>query len=392
MLIQFPKSFFWGSSTSAAQIETASDHNWRGFKAEDGSIFDRTIDHEQRRSEDLEYICRFGTVYRCGIDWARLQLAPFAVFEQEVVNEYQAFFAELRDRGMTIILVLHHFAHPTWFEQDGGWLEEQNISAYTDFVQQCVFHFGRYVGYWNTFNEPNAYAGMAYYLGKFPPHKKSLRKANRVLNFMAQAHQISYDLIKDQYPAAQVGISIFTAWLEATHPLGRIPAFLADQWLHRRVSRFFSSVDFWGLSYYAYVPFNPWPVTEVERPGKLDRMGIPHDKMWGYKPEGLGNMLRRFHKWYKKPLIVIENGICTDDQELRIKSIKEYLQVVDRVMEEGIPVLGYVHWSTFDNFEWSLGPSYRFGLVAVDPDTKDRKMTPAGEFYAELTETRRLYL
>lgn len=392
MLIQFPSSFFWGSSTSAAQIETASDHNWLGFQAKDGSIFDRTIDHELRRLEDLEYICQFGKMYRCGVDWARLQPDPFAVFDQEVVDEYQEFFAHLRDRGMTIMLVLHHFTNPIWFEERGGWLDENNISAYVDYVQQCVQHFGAYISYWNTFNEPNVFAAAAYLLGKFPPQKKSLRKANRVLNYLGQAHQISYDLIKDQFPDDQVGISLNTAWFDATHLLGRIPAYLVDRWFHRKASRYFTSVDFWGLSYYAYVPFNPKPVTEIEQPGKLKKLGIPHDMMWGYKPEGLGRMLRRFHKWYKKPLIVIENGICTDDADVRIKSIKEYLQVVDGVMEEGIPVLGYLHWSTFDNFEWHLGPSYRFGLVAVHPESKERTMTAAGEFYAELTKTGRLYL
>lgn len=392
MLIQFPENFFWGSSTSAAQIETASNHNWRGFEAEDGSIFDRTIDHEQRRTEDLEYICQFGRVYRCGIDWARLQPKPFSDFDAEAVAEYQAFFGNLRSRGMRIMLVLHHFANPVWFEEREGWLVEDNISAFADYVQKSVLHFGKYINSWNTFNEPNVYASAAFLLGRFPPHKKSLFKAKRVLNYLGQAHQIAYDLIKDQYATHPVGISFNTAWFEGIHPLGRIPAFLADRWFHRNASRYFTTGDFWGLSYYAYVPFNPKPITEIDNPGKLDKLGIPHDKMWGYKPEGLGRMLRRFYKWYKKPLIVIENGICTDDPQERIKSIKDYLQVIDGVMEEGIPVQGYIHWSTFDNFEWNLGLSYRFGLVAVDPVTKDRTMTAAGEFYAELTRTKRLYL
>lgn len=392
MLIQFPESFFWGSSTSSSQIETASAHTWRGFKARDGHIFDRTIDHEKRRLEDLEYIRRFGQVYRCGVDWARLQAAAFAPFDPVVVDEYQVFFSRLRDAGMHIMLVLHHFANPLWFEERGGWLEENNISAFADYAQQCQLHFGRYVSYWNTFNEPNVYAAAAYLLGFFPPHRKKLSKANRVLNFMGQAHRVAHDLIKDQYPMHQVGISLNTAWFEGLQPLGRIAARLADRWFHRKASRYFNAGDFWGLSYYAYVPFNPQPITEIDKPGKLAKMGIPHDRMWGYKPEGLGRMLRRFYKWYKKPLIVTESGICTNDPEVRIRSIKEYLQVIDRVMDEGIPVQGYIHWSTFDNFEWHLGPTYRFGLVAVDPETKERMMTPAGEFYAEITRTGRLYL
>lgn len=392
MLLQFPASFFWGSSTSVHQIETSSDHNWRGFVARDGHVFDRTIDHELRRMEDLEYIRQFGKVYRCGIDWARLQREPFGVFDPEVVDEYQEFFAHLRDEGMNIMLVLHHFANPIWFEERGTWLVENNIGAFVDYAQQCIQYFGSYVSYWNTFNEPNVYASAAFLLGQFPPHKKSLHKANKVLNYLGQSHQIVHDLIKDQYPFHQVGISFNTAWFEGTHPLGHLPAWLVDRWFHKKASRYFTSADFWGLSYYAYVPFNPGPITEVEKPGKLDKLGIPRDNMWGYRPEGLGKMLKRFHKWYKKPLIVVESGICTNDPEVRIQSIKDYLQVIDKVMEEGVPVQGYIHWSTFDNFEWNLGPTYRFGLVEVDLHTKERRMTKAGEFYAEICRTGKVYV
>lgn len=386
MLLEFPEDFLWGTSTSAAQIETASDHDWCGVQARDGHIFDRTIDHEQRREEDLAYICRFGQVYRCGVDWARLQSAPLTEFDSEVVDEYQEFFARLRDNGMQIMLVLHHFANPRWFQEQGGWPVEDNIHAFVDYAQQCVQHFGEYVSFWNTFNEPNVYAAAAYLLGHFPPHKKKLRRANRVLTHLAQAHQIVYDIIKQQHPKHEVGISLNTAWFDGIHPLGKLPARVADYWFHRRASRLFQTVDFWGLSYYAYIPFNPFPITEIGKPGKLARLNIPHDKMWGYRPEGLGHMIRRIYKWYKKPVFIVENGICTDDPQRRIASIQDYLRIIHDAIATGIPIKGYLHWSTFDNFEWHLGPSYRFGLVAVDPDTKDREMTAAGEYFAKVAQ------
>ena len=72
----FSSNFFLGTSTAAAQVETAGAHPWRGLRALDGHVFERTTDHEQRRAEDAEYIARLGTVYRCGVDWSRLQAAP----------------------------------------------------------------------------------------------------------------------------------------------------------------------------------------------------------------------------------------------------------------------------------------------------------------------------
>ncbi len=385
MMITFPEGFLWGSSTSSAQIETASDHNWKGVKSRDGHIFDRTADHELRRHEDLEYICQFGTVYRCGVDWARLQPAPFAPFNPLVVEEYRRFFQQLNASGMTIMFVLHHFSHPMWFERTGGWLKEENLNAFIDFGQKCIRHFGEYARYWNTFNEPNVYAMNAFTLGVFPPFRKNYFKSNRCLRMMSIAHGILFDLIKAAHPQAWVGISLNTAWFQSLHPLGNIPARFADWWFHKRASRRFRKCDFWGLSYYAYVPFTPFAITEVEKPGRLDKLKIPHDKMWGYRPEGLGRMIKKFYRWYKKPVIVVENGICTDDANVRIQSMKDYLLVCRKALDQGVDLRGFIYWSTFDNFEWNLGPTYRFGLVEVDLHTKERRMTEAGRFFAKIS-------
>ncbi|MFN7119631.1 MAG: family 1 glycosylhydrolase [Saprospiraceae bacterium] len=386
MQLTFPKDFFWGTSTSAAQTETAFDHQWKCFPSKDGFILDRTTDHELRRDEDLNYICQFGTVYRGGIDWSKLQRAPFAPFDTETTAEYQDFFRKLNARGMKLLLVLHHFANPNWFEKNGGWLKRENVAAFVNFAEQCVEHFGPYVWNWNTFNEPNAYANCAFVLGTFPPQRRNPRLAARVLRHLGEAHSQVYDRIKKAYPEAPVSISINTAYFKALHPLGSLPAAIFDAWYHRLTIRHFKKLDYWGISYYTYMPFAPFPVTEVDQPGKLAKMGIPHDKMWGYYPQGLGIILKRLYKIRRLPVIVIENGICTEDPQRRIQSIKDYLQVIHDTMQSGVDIRGYIHWSTWDNFEWNLGPTYRFGLVHVDLETKARTMTAAGEFYKKITE------
>jgi beta-glucosidase len=108
--------------------------------------------------------------------------------------------------------------------------------------------------------------------------------------------------------------------------------------------------------------------------------------MWGYRPEGLGEVMHQFNKKYLKPIIITENGICTDNQQQRKEAIQDYLQVCLKCISEGVDLRGYIHWSTWDNFEWHLGPTFRFGLVTVDFHTMDRTMTEAGEFYAEIVQ------
>ncbi|MBL7814378.1 MAG: glycoside hydrolase family 1 protein [Saprospiraceae bacterium] len=386
MLLQFPQDFFWGTSTAAAQIETASEHSFKGLRAKDGHFLERTTDHELRRAEDIQHIRRFGTVYRCSVDWARLQTEPYGKFHHEVVQEYRQFFQELTEGGMSIMFVLHHFTNPKWFEEKGGWLYEENLGFFTDFVKKCIFHFGKYVSYWNTFNEPNAYAANAYFFGDFPPHRKSMSKAQEVIKNMGIAHKTVYTMLKVHDKVKPVGISLNTASMKGVNILGSVVAKVVDYFYNTWAAKHFEKVDFWGLSYYANILFDPRLISEVHRPDKLNKMGIPHDQMWAYYPKGLEKIIKRFYKKYEKPIIITENGVCTESDEMRIQALKDYLEVIHETIKKGVPIWGYVHWSTFDNFEWHLGPTYRFGLMRVDLETKNRLDTEAARFYEKLTK------
>ena len=55
-----------------------------------------------------------------------------------------------------------------------------------------------------------------------------------------------------------------------------------------------------------------------------------------------------------------------------------------RAADEGIPVLGYQHWSIMDNFEWCEGYFPRFGLIHVDYETQKRTIKDSGRQYAEI--------
>src|SRR5262249_16010658 len=68
------------------------------------------------------------------------------------------------------------------------------------------------------------------------------------------------------------------------------------------------------------------------------------------------------------PLYVTENGIATADDDERITYLDTHLSALAQALQEGVDVRGYLHWSAFDNFEWSEGYLPRFGLIAIDHD------------------------
>src|ERR1700681_128443 len=123
----FPKDFIFGTSTAATQIETAFDHDWQGVKSKDGYIFDRTTDHELKLKEDAELIAALAPFYRMGPMWSKLQRSPLAEFDQATVNQYLSLLKDLRERGVKIMMVLHHFTNPKWFAALDSWEKEENI-------------------------------------------------------------------------------------------------------------------------------------------------------------------------------------------------------------------------------------------------------------------------
>jgi beta-glucosidase len=64
--------------------------------------------------------------------------------------------------------------------------------------------------------------------------------------------------------------------------------------------------------------------------------------------------------------------------------LRSYLEQLQRVTSEHIPVKGYFLWSLLDNYEWADGYPMRFGITYVDYKTQKRTVKLSGEFYKEV--------
>jgi beta-glucosidase/6-phospho-beta-glucosidase/beta-galactosidase len=158
------------------------------------------------------------------------------------------------------------------------------------------------------------------------------------------------------------------------------------------VPNLFQNVDFFGMSYYGRIPHDPMPVTYLETPHKIKKLGRRHDDIWEYHPEGLRTCLDRYWLKFRKPIIITENGVCDESDFLRLQAIQDYAEIIHHALHDGIDIRGYYFWSTWDNFEWHLGPSMRFGLYECDINTKRRMRRPSGDLYSSLAYSGKISL
>lgn len=89
------------------------------------------------------------------------------------------------------------------------------------------------------------------------------------------------------------------------------------------------------------------------------------------------------------PIIITENGLYTNNPVRRAQLLIRTLEQVQRAIQEGIDVRGYIHWSLMDNWEWgSYTP--KFGLYQIDRSSPnyDRITNIAVRTYSNITRTR----
>jgi beta-glucosidase len=103
-----------------------------------------------------------------------------------------------------------------------------------------------------------------------------------------------------------------------------------------------------------------------------------------FYPECVEHVVRYASKETKVPIIVTENGIATEDDTRRVEYFECALAGLKRAIDDGVDVRGYVAWSLMDNFEWQLGFTPKFGLVAVDLETQKRTIKPSGAMLGKM--------
>ncbi len=415
---KFPDNFLWGAATSAYQVEGDNTHNdwWQWEQAGGTEPSGKACDHYHRFREDLHIAKGLAhNTHRFSLEWSRLEQDE-GVWDQTEWAHYKEVVDELTNLKIEPIATLNHFTLPLWLAKKGGWKNEEVIKHFTRFAAQAVEELGDKVQYWITINEPNVLATLGYWMGKWPPQEKGFGSMTLALKHMLKSHAGAYCLMHQTAQAnphlKEPKIGIAKA-VTAFHPC-KSNSILDRLFTHYR-NNFFNhsfirsamlgsvllpktkkeklpiknAFDFLGLNYYSrqfihsQKPFAEHPFGEVCSLDHHKNAGKTTDMGWEIYPKGISEIVKNF-SCYKLPILISENGLATTNDSLRKDFIKDHLEQILRLLSQGAPIIGYLHWSLLDNFEWSDGYRPRFGLVHVDYETQERKIKDSAQYLAEI--------
>ena len=352
---------------------------------------------------------------RLSVEWSRLEPRP-GEWDRQAVARYREMLASLHECGIQPIICLHHFTHPAWFEDAGGFLNPNASGAFELFASRAVEEFGDLCHHWITFNEPNVFAAFGYVLGEFPPgHKGRIIAALRTIKNMARAHACIYNRIHEIQTDAQVGWAQHYAVFQPAREHSRL-----DRWTTTNLNALFNETflkaieegtmgfpldlvdgdihearatcDFVGLNVYSrfHVAFSTRHLSQL----CADVYVPPHvvqgdscvERPYGEAyPEAIRAAVLRASR-LKKPMYILESGVPDAQDRIRPWFLVNALQQLHTLLAEGYDVRGYFHWTLTDNFEWGEGWRLRFGLVELDPATQQRRLRPSANVFRTIAK------
>lgn len=422
MRLTFPEGFLWGTAAAAHQVEGDNrNSDWWAWELRPGSPVAEpsgtAIEQYTRYRSDADLVGSLGfNTYRFSVEWSRIEPAE-GTFDEAALAHYVDVTEAVLEAGMTPMVTLNHFTLPIWLAGRGGWMAPDAPELFARYCDRLVRALGDRVDWYCTINEPGivAYGG---YLGglDFPPGTKDEASWEAAIAGLRRGHACGLESVKESRPDARVGATHAMVEWEANE--GGAP--LRDYIRDRMEDTFFEvseDDDFVGVQTYTRVqinvpnPLRPLARLLVETPA-IRRLVVPPalrsqsklgqgssgeirrtDMGYEWRPEAIAATVRRAAELLPgKDVIVTEHGIAATDDAERVEFIDHGLAALHAAIADGVPLIGYIHWSAFDNFEWAVGYRMQFGLIGVDRATQERTVKPSGCHLGSIARSNALEL
>ena len=442
-MIQFPADFIWGAACAAYQCEGAWDEDgkgpsiWDDFCHASGAERVRNRDNGDvacdcyhRVEEDVALMKAHNIkAYRFSISWPRVIPDGDGEVNEAGLAYYDRLVDALLAAGIEPMPTLYHWDLPSALEARGGWRNRQIADWFARYARIIARRFLGRVKRIMTINEAQCMIALGYGSGEHAPGLKlPAEELARAYHNVALAHSAAQRAIKAVSPDIQVGFVPCgeLCFPEQDTPEGREAAYRATFNLTRRWDFRFNVVldslvlHRWDDSAPAPVrkftdtiPASDWDLMEkpdfiginVYNGTEVDLQGNPTPPApgrqltackWPVTPKVMHYGPLFVHRRYGLPMFISENGLSCNDiifmdgrvhDPKRVDFLHRYLSELSKAVAEGAPMLGYLHWSFLDNFEWALGYDERFGLIYVDYATQQRVPKDSAAWYAHVIAT-----
>jgi beta-glucosidase len=403
----FPPGFLWGAATSGHQIEGNDvnsdtwllEHVKPTLYAESSGDADDSL---HRWAEDLDLVKALGlNSYRFSLEWSRIEPSP-GEFSRSFLDYYARIIDDCNDRGLKAIVTFNHANCPAWFGAKGYWKNPDSPDLFARFCERAAKRLSSGMSHAATLNEPNVSAGA-----KYIPALKKLRPAIAAMNAAAaramgsarfgNSLESSPDITRNLLAAHTQGFAAIKS-VRPELPVGVTLGIIDDQAIGSSAIRdakrrdmyapWFEALkangDFVGVQNYGRAVYDAKGLVETP-PGAILVEGGAE-----YYPASLKNVVRYAYEQTHKPVFVTENGISTADDTLRARYIPDVLAGLKQAIDDGVPVIGYLHWSLLDNFEWIFGYGPKYGLVVVDRETFKRTPKPSAAILSAIAKANAL--
>lgn len=401
----FPDGFLWGAATAGHQVEGNNSGSDTWFAEQmHPSVFmepsSTACDSYRRWSEDIDLALALGlNAYRFSVEWARIEPEP-GVFDEEALDHYEAIIDRCLAVGLAPIVTYNHFTSPHWFAARGSWLADDAPELFARYCRVITERFGSKIAVIVTMNEPNL-ARLLQWIG-LPNFVRDLERATleacsaaagvpryRLSNVMLPeemdamadgmeaGHRAAKAAIKSVLPNLPVGLSIAIIDDRVEGDDASVRDRKRDE-VYARWLRLARDDDFVGVQNYETIVYDGIGAIEPAPGVPVNGMGS------AIEPTSLAEAVRYAYAQTGVPVLVTEHGLSHDDDALRVPFIPAALAALADVIDEGIPVIGYMHWSLLDNYEWIFGYTKFYGLHAVDRVTGERTAKPSAAGYARI--------
>lgn len=418
-----PAGFVFGASTSAYQIEGATDQEkygrgpsiWEDYFAarpllDNGEI---ACDHYNRMKEDVAMIKKLGhKVYRFSVSWPRVIPDGTGRVNEQGLQFYSDLVDELLANGIEPYLTLYHWDLPRAMHEIGGWTNRAVAEHFADYAEVVLRRLGDRVKKWCTFNEPEVI--VAGYIGDgLAPGLSNPKLRVTVAHTLMIAHGLATRRIRSINDKVDVGIVVnlvpvepatksatraarkmwqrnYAIYLDGVLKGAYSPTVLEEATetgviiTAEDMALISQPIDYLGINWYLRLVVNSR--------GRVVKVPAAEETLMGWEicPAALSRMLLAMKAEYDLPPIYItENGAALKDEHTdsgvhdnrRMLYTHEHLTAIELAVAGGVDMRGYFAWSLMDNLEWSLGFTKTFGMVHVDRSTMVRTVKDSGLWY-----------